>query len=63
MSLHACPHCWETTCVCGNKYKDWTKEDLMDQIKMLVKLYNKKVKSKKSKLKGLTRKLFIKDIV
>jgi hypothetical protein len=54
MSLGICPDCWERQCVCGSQYKSWSKEDLIKQIKMLVKIYNKKSKSEKIKLKFLT---------
>jgi len=43
MSLSDCPKCWDTPCTCGYEYKDWSIEQLKDQIKMLREvLTNKK---------------------
>lgn len=30
-----CPNCWETPCICGHEYKDWTTEKIEKQIKIL----------------------------
>jgi hypothetical protein len=26
MSLSDCVHCWETPCICGYEYRNWSKE-------------------------------------
>ena len=35
MSLASCPHCWDDLCCCGYEYRNWTVEQLKEQIKML----------------------------
>ena len=42
MSMYDCPKCWETPCVCGYEYRNWTKERIQQQIKMLQKVLNEK---------------------
>jgi len=35
MALSDCVNCWETPCVCGHDYKDWSEEKIEKQIEML----------------------------
>lgn len=43
MSLSDCEKCWETPCVCGHNYKDWSATQLAEQIQMLTKLRDDKI--------------------
>ena len=35
MSMSDCPECWDTPCMCGYGYRDWTPDKLRDLIKVL----------------------------
>lgn len=37
MSLSDCPQCWETPCRCGFEYKDWSKEQVAEFIKKIIR--------------------------
>ena len=38
MSLSDCEKCWDTPCMCGYGYRDWTEEGLREHISMLQKV-------------------------
>ena len=38
MDLHDCLKCWETPCMCGYDYKDWSKERLIELRDLLQEL-------------------------
>lgn len=38
MSLSDCEKCWSTPCECGHGYRNWTPENLREQIAMLEKV-------------------------
>ncbi len=42
MSMSDCSECWETPCVCGNEYKDWSLEELKEFRKMISKVIAEK---------------------
>lgn len=42
MGLGDCSECWETNCVCGHKYENYTKEALQNQVASLVAKKTKK---------------------
>lgn len=43
MSLSDCEQCWDTPCTCGYNYRNWSIEDIANQIDMLQRLlYNKR---------------------
>ncbi len=44
MSLSDCEKCWDTPCTCGWDYRDWSIERLKDQIQMLKKVLEEKMK-------------------
>lgn len=46
MSLSDCIKCWETPCVCGHEYKDWSVEKLEEFIAMLQKVLDEKLMSR-----------------
>lgn len=54
MSLSDCEKCWDTPCTCGWDYRNWTKKEIKDQIKMLQKAL-KNVKQTKNKLNIVKR--------
>ena len=47
MSLSDCVKCWETPCVCGHDYKDWSEQRLEDHINMLKRVLDEQKKVKK----------------
>jgi hypothetical protein len=46
--LNQCEKCWQTICICGWEYKDWTRAALQKQITMLQKVLENKIKNKKA---------------
>ena len=43
MSLSDCAKCWETPCVCGHDYQQWSASQLASQILMLTKRLDDKI--------------------
>jgi len=44
MSMSDCENCWETPCVCGYGYRNWSVEGLEEQIAMLQKVLDERKK-------------------
>ena len=38
MSLSDCERCWDTPCTCGYSYRDWSKQSILNQILMLIRV-------------------------
>lgn len=36
MSLSDCPKCWETPCMCGYEYRNYTTEDMVKWIEGII---------------------------
>lgn len=47
MAMSDCIDCWDTPCCCGTGYSDWTVKRLDEQIKMLKRVKDDKLKEKK----------------
>lgn len=46
MSMSDCVKCWDTPCTCGYGYEHWDEKKILDQIEMLKKVLNEKLKRK-----------------
>ena len=46
MSLSDCSECWETPCVCGHMYKDYSEEKLVKLMRTMVSKLDPDVKSR-----------------
>lgn len=49
MSLSDCPKCWETPCICGHEYEDWSTDKIEDLIDVLKKVLEEKMNKLKHK--------------
>lgn len=53
MALSDCAKCWETPCVCGHEYKNWSNERLKEFIETLQNIIDsRKIKPMDSALKN-----------
>jgi hypothetical protein len=51
MALSDCVNCWETPCVCGHDYQNWSTQRLEDQIRMLQQVLEKRTAKTPSDVK------------
>ena len=41
--LSDCPDCWDTPCMCGHEYKDWSHDNLNALIRVLTSVRDEKL--------------------
>ena len=57
MSLSDCMYCWDTPCVCGWEYRNWSSEAIQKHIKLFHKLLKFKLEHPGAKYSFCTTKL------